>query len=168
MGFFDALFGNKQLPTVTSILPDAAKREIMAGRLPILNADTIFPRKGEHIHFIDKAINMEVKTTKSYQHIGISRPGLFKGNRVHYGRGKPIEKQENVYHAGILYITNQRLILQAKEKGFDKSFKQLTAFIPYSNGVELQFGNKSYTLLLADGNVANQVIKLIRKNRSSI
>lgn len=72
---------------------------------------------------------MEVKITKSYQHIGFSGPGLFKGNRVHYGRGKPIEKQENVYHAGILYITNQRLILQAKQKGFDKSFKQLTAII---------------------------------------
>ena len=67
MGFFDALFGNKQLPTVTSILPAAAKQEIMAGRLPILNADTIFPKKGERIHFIDKAMNMiDPITRKDY------------------------------------------------------------------------------------------------------
>ena len=40
MGFLDALFGNKnQIPEVTSILPAAAKQEIMAGRLPILNTD---------------------------------------------------------------------------------------------------------------------------------
>ena len=167
MGFFDALFGMKQLPTVTSILPDAAKQEIMSGRLPILNADTIFPKKGEHIHFIDKAINVEVKTSKTYEHIGFSRPGFFKGNRVHYGRGKPIERQENAFHAGVLYITNQRIIFQAKENGFDKSFKYLTAFVPYSNAIELQFGNKSYTLLIHDGAVVNQTIQLIKQRRSS-
>ena len=166
MGFFDALFGNNQLPTVTSILPAAAKQEIMAGRLPILNPDTIFPRKGEKIHFIDKAMNMDVKTTKTYQHMGFSTPGLFKGNRVNFGSGKPIEHKENVYHAGILYITNQRIIFQAKENGFDKDFKYLTAFVPYSNGIEFQFGNKSYTLLVSDGNVVNQALQLIKQRRS--
>ena len=39
MGLLDVLFGNtNQIPTVTTILPIAAKNEIMAGRLPILNA----------------------------------------------------------------------------------------------------------------------------------
>lgn len=166
MGFFDALFGNKQLPAVTSILPNAAVQEIMAGRLPILNADTLFLKKGEQIHFIDKAINMEVKTKKTYEHIGFSTPGLFKGNRVNYGRGRPIERQENVFHAGVLYITNQRIIFQAKENGFDKTYRSLTAFVPYSNGIELQFGNKSYTLLVFDGNVVNQTLRLIRQRRT--
>ncbi len=166
MGFFDALFGNKQMPTVTSILPPAAKQEIMAGRLPILNPDTLFPKKGEKIHFIDKAMNMEVKTTKTYQHMGFSTPGLFKGNRVNYGRGMPIERQENVYHAGILYVTNQRIIFQAKANGFDKAYKYLTAYVPYSNAIELQFGNKSYTLLLSDGEVLYQVLQLIKQRRS--
>ena len=165
MGFFDALFG-KKLPTVTSILPVAAKQEIMAGRLPQLNTDTIFPKKGERVHFIDKAINVEEKTKRTFQHVGFSAPGLFKGNRISYGRGKPIEKQEEVYHAGILYITNQRIIFQAKENGFDKEFKNLTTFVPYSNGIELQFGNKSYTLLVADGDVVNQTIQLIKQRRT--
>ena len=56
MGFFDALFGNQnQIPTVTSILPAAAKNEIMSGRLPILNTDQLFLKRGEKIHFIDKS-----------------------------------------------------------------------------------------------------------------
>lgn len=43
MGLFDALFGNRnQIPTVTTILPDAARQEIIAGRLPILNIDKLF------------------------------------------------------------------------------------------------------------------------------
>ena len=167
MGFLDDLFGKKELPTVTSILPDAARQEIMAGRLPILNPDTLFPRKGEKIHFVDKALNMDVKTTRTYEHFGVSRPGLLlKGNRVNYGRGRPIEKKENVFHAGILYITSQRVIFQAKENGFDKDFKYLTAYVPYDNGIELQIGNKSYTLLVAEGNVVYQTLQLIKQRRS--
>lgn len=167
MGFFDSLFGNKPLPTVTSILPTVAKQELMVGRLPILNPDTLFPRKGEQIHFIDKAINMDEKTTKTYERIGFSTPGIFKGNRVNFGHGKPIEHKENMFHVGILYITNQRIIFQAKENGFDKDFKYLTAFVPYSNGIEMQFGNKSYTLLVADGDMVNQALQLIKQRRLS-
>ena len=71
MGFFDSLFGNKnQIPTVTSILPDAARQEIIAGRLPILNTDKLFLKKGEKIHFIDKAVNMEQKKVKEFRHSG--------------------------------------------------------------------------------------------------
>ena len=54
MGFLDALFNKNQIPTVTTILPDAAKNEIWAGRLPILNTDNIFLKRGEKIHLIDK------------------------------------------------------------------------------------------------------------------
>ena len=49
MGFFDALFGKQnQIPTVTTILPDAARREILAERLPILNTDKLFLKRGEN------------------------------------------------------------------------------------------------------------------------
>lgn len=42
MGFFDTLFGSRnRIPTVTTILPDAAKQEIIAGRLPILRTDKL-------------------------------------------------------------------------------------------------------------------------------
>lgn len=65
MEFLDALFGNRnQIPTVITILPDAAKQEILAGRLPILNTDKLFLKRGEKIHFIDKAINLEEKKVK--------------------------------------------------------------------------------------------------------
>ena len=166
MGLLDILLGQQNnTPTVTTILPDAAKQEIMAGRLPILNPDTIFPRKGEKIHYVDKALNADIKVTKTYQRSGVSMPGLLKGDRVSFGGGRPIEHEERVYHAGILYITNQRIIFQAKENRFDKDYKYLTAMAAYSNAMELQFGNKSYTLLVPDGNVANQTIQLIKQRR---
>ena len=79
MGLFDALFGNRnQIPTVTTILPDAARQEIIAGRLPILNTDKLFLKRGEKIHFIDKAINMEQKTVKEFRHVGGSAQGYLR------------------------------------------------------------------------------------------
>ena len=75
MGLFDALFGNRnQIPTVTTILPDAARQEINAGRLPILNTDKLFLKRGEKIHFIDKAVNLE----SSIGIMGIAVPDYLK------------------------------------------------------------------------------------------
>ena len=124
MGLFDALFGNRnQIPTVTTILPDAARQEIIAGRLPILNTDKLFLKRGEKIHFIDKAVNLEEKTVKQYRHYGHS------------------------------------------SRGFDKTYRYLTAITPYRNACEMQFGNKSYCMIVADGSVVNQVLQLIKQRR---
>lgn len=166
MGFLDNLLGINQIPTVTSILPDAAKQEIAAGRLPILNANNIFLNKGEKIHLIDKAVYLEEKVVKHYRHVGHSAPGLFKGTRYNVGGSKPIEHTEYVKHPGILYVTNQRLIFQTKDKGFDKTYKYLSAINPFSNAIELQFGNKTYNMIVADGNTIYQALQLIKQRRS--
>ena len=166
MGFLDDLLGRNQIPTVTTILPAPARNEIMAGRLPILNTDKLFPKKGEKVHYIDKAINLETKTVKQYAHIGKTSPGLLKGNRISGGVAKPIESQELVQHRGILYVTNQRIVFQATEWGFDKAYKYLTAVNPYADACEIQFGNKTYTMIVSDGNVLYQTLQLIKERRS--
>lgn len=166
MGLLDAFFRKNRIPEVTTILPDAAKNEIWAGRLPILNTDNIFLKSGEKIHLIDKAINLEEKTVREHVHYGGSGPGLFKGTRYSHGYAKPIEHTEYVQHRGILYITNKRIIFQAKEWGFDKTYRYLTAITPYSNAVELQFGNKTYQMIVHDGNTIYQALQLIKKRRT--
>ena len=166
MGLLDAILGKNKVPTVISILPVAAKQEILAGRLPILNTDKLFIKKGEKIHYIDKAINLEIKTNKTFAHIGRTTPGLFKGNRINAGIAKPIESTELVQHRGILYVTNQRIVFQASEWGYDKSYKDLTAINPYVDACELQFGSKSYNMIVADGNLLNQTLQLIKQRRA--
>ena len=166
MGLFEAIFGTQnQIPTVTTILPDAARQEIVAGRLPILNTDKLFLKRCEKIHFIDKAINLEQKVVKEYVHTGHSTPGLLNGNRWSTGRGKTIEHTKMIQHRGILYITNQRIVFQATEWGFDKTYRYLTAITPYSNACEMQFGNKSYCMIVADGSIVNQVLQLIKQRK---
>lgn len=166
MGLLDAIFGNNKVPTVTSILPAAARQEILAGRLPVLRTDNLFLKRGEKIHYIDKAVNLEIKTVRQYGHVGRSTPGLLKGNRWNVGVAKPIESTELVQHRGILYVTNQRIVFQASEWGFDKSYRYLTAINPYTDACELQFGNKTYNMIVADGNLLYQTLQLIKKRRA--
>lgn len=168
MGILSALFGSgNTTPTVGSILPDAAKQEIMDGRLPHINTDNILLKKGEYCCYIDKALLLEEKTRKTYEHLGASTPGLFSDkNRVSFGYAKPREYTETLQHRAILYITNQRIILQCKEEGFDKPFKSLSAMKPFSNAIELQYGSKTYELIVPDGELVYQTIKLIQQRRS--
>ena len=46
---------------------------------------------------------------------------------------KPIEHSELVQYRGILYVTNQRIVFQSSEKGFDKEYRYLTAITPYDD-----------------------------------
>lgn len=162
MGFLDSIFGQQQTyPTVGSVLPDVAKREIENGRLPRLTTDNIFLKSGEYCCYIDKALLLVEKTTKTYHHVGTSALGLFKGQRISFGQGKPIEHTETLEFKGILYITNKRVILQCKDNGFDKLHRYLTAIKPYSNGIELRYGNKTYSLIVPDGALVNEVLRLV-------
>jgi len=168
MGFFSRLFSQPnppQLPKVNTILPLAAVQEIRSGRLPRLNTDTIFTQSGEHIHYIDKAILLKDKTKRHYKsrHTGVSMPGLFKGDRIHFGGGtaEPIEEIVTEQYKGILYVTNKRVIFVCKGHGFDKQYKTLSAVTPYSNGIELQYGSTTYSLLVPDGELLNDVFKII-------
>lgn len=168
MGLLSNLFGKNKIPTVLTILPSAAKQEILAGRLPILKTDNLFLKKGEKIHYIDKAVNLEIKTIKQYRHVGHSGPGIFKGNRYNVGVAQPHEYDRLVQHRGILYITNQRIVFQASEWGFDKAYRYLTAITPYADACEMQFGNKTYNMIVADGNLLYQVLQLIKQRRQVI
>lgn len=168
MGLLSWLFGQPTpppLPKVTTILPAAAEQEIKNGRLPRLNTDTIFTQKGEYIHYIDKAILLKDKTKKHYKtkNMGFSGPGLFKGDRIHFGEAKaePVEEIITEQFKGILYVTNKRVIFVNKDNGFDKAYRYLSAVTPYSNGIELQYGSTTYSLLVPDGAVLNQVFKIL-------
>ena len=167
MGLLSVFSSQPKAPTIISILPDAAKKEIINGRLPILNTNTIFLKKDEHCHFVDKAIYEKkivnkrvVRRSNSY-----SMPGFFKGTRINMGGGHSDVVDNTQYEEirGILYITNQRIIFVGESEGFDKKVSELIALTPYSNCVELQFSKQTYKLFVPDGNITNAVLRLIQK-----
>lgn len=158
------LFAPKQQMHIsTSILPYEAKTEILADRLPQLLTDKVFLKKGETCCYIDKAILNIRKKKAIRQRISHSTPGLFKGTRFTTSIGKPIEYEDLCQTRGILYITTKRIIFQAPQNAFDKPHTSLSAIQSYNNGVILQYGNKNYELIVSDGALVDQVLKLINK-----
>ena len=163
MGLLDIFFQNQQTQITSSILPYAAECEIKNDRLPQLNTTKIFLKKGEYCSYIDKAIlNVKIKKRVS-RHRGGSAPGLLKGHRVNYGSSRSEEYTEVKQQKGILYITNKRVIFQAPEYAFDKLHRYLSSIEPYSNAVVLQYGQKTYELIVPNGSIVNHVLTLINQ-----
>ena len=166
MGLLDLFKPQQSAPTIISILPDAAKREIMKGRLPILNTSRIFLKSGERCHYIDKAIYEKKTTKKRYirKNAGYSVPGLFKGTRINMGGGQTVALDNVQYetYRGILYITNKRIIFVGEANGFDEKIDGLVALTPYTNCVELQFSKNHYKLFVPDGNITHAVLQQIK------
>lgn len=165
MGFLD-IFQSPKTPMVTTILPDAARQEILNGRLPILRTDKIFLKSNETCHYIDKAIYEKKVTKKRYvrRNNGYSMPGLFKGTRINMGGGHTdvVDNVQYETYRGIIYMTNQRIIFVGDQNGFDKRIDDLVATTPYSNCIELQFSKESYRLFVPDGNVINRALHLVK------
>ena len=167
MGFLD-MFGSNTpaTPTVHTILPEAARQEILAGRLPILRTDTIFLKNGEQCHYVDKAIYEKKVVKKRYvrRNHGMSFKGVIFSDVRHYVGGGNTDVVDNVQYEtyrGILYITNKRIIFVSEGNGFDKKIDDLVALTPWANGADFQFSKTSYRLFLPDGAVVNAVLRLI-------
>ncbi len=167
MGLLDLFRPKAKTPKVHSILPQAAVREILQGRLPILQTNRLFLKQGETCHYIDKAIYEKKTVRRRYirRSYNTGYPGFFfSGLRNHYGGGTTETEDQNYYETirGILYITNQRLIFQGEQEGFDFSVSDLVAVQPYANCVELQCRKDHYKIFVPDGVVAQTVLQLIR------
>lgn len=147
-------------PTLISIFPQAAAQRIRSGRLPIIQADKIILGKNEVCHFVDVAALFTTKKRyRSSRHGGSYR--ITKGFTFHLGNSDTVALDEPEYTKGILYITNTRIIFVANRYGFDQRLNKLTAITPYSDALSLQFGGKSYNLLLPDPSTANMAINLL-------
>lgn len=165
MGFLDPFNFQPTTPTVPSVLPEAARQQILRGQLPTLEPSNLFLKQGEICHYVDRAIyeKRTVNKKRICKNAGYSMPGLFKGTRVHIGRGNS-EYVDNVKYLtikGILYITTKRIIFVGGADGFERKIDTLVAMKPYTNCIELQFSKDTMKLFVPDGRLLHIVLKLI-------
>jgi hypothetical protein len=167
MGFWDWLKGKagggNQIELM-SHMPQIAIDEIVAGRLPQLTTTKVMLKSGELLHYFDPAVLLIHKIQRRYIRSGggTSYKGFF-GMR-HYTGGGNTDVVENEYDEqaqGTLYITNKRAIFQSTLNGFDHPHTKLSAVNPYSDGIELQYGDKIYRMLVPSGGMIQQVLNLI-------
>lgn len=165
MGFFDFLNPQSTTPTVPSILPEAARQQILRGQLPTLAPNNLFLKNGEICHYADRAIyeKRTVSKKRIRKNTGYSMPGLFKGTRVHVGGGNSEYVDDVKYSTikGVLYITTKRIIFVGGADGFDRKTEDLVAVTPYANCIEFQFSKETLKLFVPDGNLPHIVLRLI-------
>lgn len=167
MSFTEFFQPKVNTPMVPSVLPDAAKNQVLCGKLPILQMSNLFLKNQEYCHYADQALyeKRTVKQRKIRKSTGVSTPGLFRGTRVHFGGGETTSVDDVQYTSlkGVLYITNRRIIFTSSTEGFDKKVDDLISVNPYANCVEFQFGKETLKVFVPDGNLVLSVLKLINE-----
>ncbi len=169
MGLLANLFGNNRYEdeNIPAIMPSGAIDQIHRGVLPSINTNQLMMVGDEVCHYAERAIRVTEKRTKHYEggSQGVSIR-IMKGvtYRVGKNKGVPVEDISNIKTKGLLYITDKRIVFVSDEQAFEKKFKLLTACVPYSNAVKLQFGNTTISLLIPDGNVVYMVISMISQS----
>lgn len=165
MGFLDFFNHQSQIPTVPSVLPEAARQQILRGQLPILEPNNLFLKNGEICHYADRAIfeKRTVSRKRIRKNTGYSMPGLFKGTRVHVGGGnsKYVDDVKCSMIKGVLYITTKRISFVGGTDGFDRRIENLIAGTPYANCIEFQFSKETLKLFVPDGNLPHIVLRLL-------
>ena len=165
MGILSKIFGtggfeNDPIPRLQTILPVAAVQKIQLGKLPVLQVDKLILKNGELCHFVD--VGAIITDRKHYQsRRSGSSVRIAKGWTVHTGGTTSVPVTTAEVTQGIFYITNQRIVFVAKKHGFSQRLSFLTAVTPYSNGLDLQFGSKTYHIILPDGGIAKIVIDFL-------
>ena len=170
IGILNQLFAIKpsqaiNLPTLNSILPQAAIQELQNGKLPLLRIKSLILKKGEFCHYADKTyLFQQKKITYHYRKNHGVNFRITKRVSYHIGQGKsqPVEEEIPEYIPGYLYITNQRIIFSAKNKGFVKSLSHLTTMVEYSDGISLQCDTKVYNFLLPSPHLAYQALSMLK------
>lgn len=135
--------------------------------MPVLNIDTIFLKKDETCHYVDKAIYEKKVVRKRY----VRRSGgtIFKGiiskNFRHWVGGGVTDVVDNTQYErvrGILYITNKRVVFQGEHDGLSLKTSELAAIRSYTNGVELQGEKGNYKFFVPCGALVHTVLQLIQ------
>lgn len=139
---------------------------IDSGRLPNVFGTGIALKDGETAYF-SSAADLITSTERVVGHRG--RCGgvsvrVARGVTLHSGSssGQPIYGRVEQTYKGSLIITSNRIVFLNPLKGFEVKTDKITAITPYSNGIGIQAGNKSYTLIVPYNDYAIRVLNMMR------
>lgn len=165
--FFASLFGirlSEDAPQIVSLVPQKVSNEIMTGQLPTFRPSTLLLEQNETCHFMDKCAIVIKKKEKSYHTKRHGGGYKLTKNYTMYSSGgttRPLEQEWYEYKEGIVFVTNKRIIFVEPENGFEKKIKSLSAVVPYTDAISLQFGNQTITLMMQQAQLMTIVLQMI-------
>ncbi len=139
---------------------------IDSGRLPNVFGTGIVLKDNETAYFNSSA-NLITSTERVVGRTGRSSGisvRVARGVTLHSGSssGRPIYGRVEQTYKGSLIITSNRIVFLNPLKGFEVKTDKITAITPYSNGIGIQAGNKSYTLVVPYNDYAIRVLNMMR------
>lgn len=125
---------------------------IKSGQLPTINVPNINLASDEICHYVDRGYTFKDKIiTTGYtgKSNGVSIR-VMKGLTYRTGGSgaKAIRKTQRTTYIGTLYITNKRIIYSSTNECFDKTFDKITSITEVTDGIILQIGSNSYSIIL--------------------
>lgn len=122
--------------------------------LPVLSNTPVFLYQGEVAVYYCEAIRQETKNrvvgrTENYGGVAKSFSIRTGGNS-----SRPIYGDISTHYSGQMVLTNQRLIFISNQKSFGIPYNAITAVTAYNDGLSVQSGNHTYTLLLPQAELA--------------
>lgn len=154
------LLHKPRIPPLQSILPTQAVNMIYSGQLPEIQSDKLILKRGEKCRYVDMGAIM-TQRKYSYRWNSGSSTRWTKRLSHHMNTGESIPAYDLEFTKGFLYFTDKRIVFVASKHGFERKIDRLSAVTNYSDGIDLQFGDKTYTILLPDGNVAKAALDLL-------
>lgn len=124
---------------------------IRNGKLPIIYGTSLNLANDENCCYVDSASTFQDKTiTTGYtgKHSGMSF--RIKGISYHTGGSgsKAIRETIRTTYNGTLYLTTKRIIYSSLKESFDKPIEKITSIQELKNGLLIQIGSNTYTIIV--------------------
>ena len=144
----------------------AAQADSMTALPVVPMPGALIAKPGEVCHFHAPATTLVVKNQvvgRTGTHVS-SSVRIAKGVSLRTGKSQSQSVRDDVGYSypGYLTVTSQRIVMTG-DKGFDAPVGKLTALTYYGNGdgLQLQFGSSTYTLLLDDPYSVVKIVHLV-------
>lgn len=139
---------------------------IRSGKLPNIQDTNLNLSNNEICCYMDNAYTFKDKTiTTGYTggHNGVSIR-IMKGlsYRVGGSGSKAIRQTTRIKYDGILYITTKRIIYSSQQESFDKTFDKITSITEAQDGIIIQIGSHTYSIVVDTHTEFMQVYNLVK------
>lgn len=157
-----AFAGHKSLMGIEGI------NAINNGKLPNIQGTNLNLAKDEICHYMDRGYTYKDKTiTTGYtgKSGGLSIR-IMKGVSYQTGTGnsRAIRETQRTTYNGILYITTNRVIFTSQYESFDKAFDKITSIQETKDGLIIQIGSHTYSIIIETHSEFMKVFNMITQN----
>lgn len=154
-----------------SLMGVAGIEAINNGKLPDIQGTNLNLAAGEICCYMDKAYTFKDKTvTTGYtgKTSGVSIR-IMKGLSYRTGEsgGRAIRQTQRTTYNGILYITTKRVIFTSQANSFDKPFDKITSIQEVKDGLIIQIGAQTYSIITDTHSEFMKVFKLVKQLSSN-